>query len=79
MESRCHVGSVISYDTVTNLSWSVGVTAHTITTVIDKILSKPWDASESIGREVPLAVREEDCVECYNWEFGSFNKSLTKL
>lgn len=77
MESRCHVGSVISYDTVTNLSWSVGVSSHLIVTVIDKILSQPWDAAEAVGREVPMAVAEEDCVECYNWEFGDYNKSIT--
>jgi lipase ATG15 len=69
MESRCHLGKSIIYDTVSNSSWSVNVRTHGIVAVIERILSNPWPPSEEIGREVPEAVFEEDCVECYSWEW----------
>lgn len=72
METRCHMGKTIFYDTVSNLGWSVDVRTHGIVNVIDKILSSPWPPSVEEGREVPLAITEDDCVECYSWEFGNF-------
>ena len=62
MESRCHLGNIIEYDTVTNLSWSVRLTTHPIATVIDHVLSKPWPAAEEQGLEVPPMKRQDDCV-----------------
>jgi hypothetical protein len=62
MESQCHLGNIIEYDTVTNLSWSVRLTNHQITTVIDRILSKPWPPAEEQGLEVPAMKRQDDCV-----------------
>lgn len=59
---RCHLGNSIVYDTVSNLSWSVDVRTHGIVNVIDKILSVPWAPSQEIGREVPEAKYDEDCV-----------------
>ncbi|KAG1866228.1 alpha/beta-hydrolase [Suillus subluteus] len=72
METRCHQGKSIVYDTVSNLSWSVDIRKHGIINVIEEILGKPWQPSEDVGREVPPATAEEDCVECYSWEFGNF-------
>jgi lipase ATG15 len=62
MESQCHIGNVIEYDTVTNLSWSVRLTTHPIATVIENILSKPWAMAEELGLEVPPIKRQDDCV-----------------
>jgi len=62
MESRCHLGNIIEYDTVTNLSWPVRLANHPIVTVIDHILSKPWPAAEELGLEVPALKRQDDCV-----------------
>jgi len=59
---RCHTGKTIVYDTVSNLSWSVDVRTHPILTVIEKVLSEPWAPSVEMGREVPEATAEEDCV-----------------
>lgn len=59
---RCHLGKTIVYDTVSNLSWSVDVRTHGIVTVIEKILGEPWPPSVEVGREVPEAVPQEDCV-----------------
>lgn len=64
MESRCHLGNIIEYDTITNLSWSARLTTHAIATVIDNILSKPWTAAEEQGLEVPALTRQDDCVVC---------------
>ncbi|CCL99294.1 uncharacterized protein FIBRA_01310 [Fibroporia radiculosa] len=72
MESRCHLGLSIVYDTVSNLSWAVDIRTHGIVNVIEKILSQPWPPSVESGREVPQAKAEEDCVECFSWEFGDF-------
>ena len=64
MESRCHNGKSIVYDTISNLSWASDVRTHTIQTVIEKLLKDPWKAAEEKGRQVPEAVEEEDCVVC---------------
>jgi len=71
METRCHLGKTIVYDTVANLSWAVDVRKHGIVPVIG-ILSEPWSSSVELGREVPEPVPQEDCVECYSWEYGDF-------
>jgi len=62
MESRCHLGNIIEYDTVSDLSWPVRLTNHQIATVIDHILSKPWPPAEEQGLEVPPLKRQDDCV-----------------
>ena len=59
---RCHLGQTLLYDTVANLSWSVGVTHHSINVVVDTILGQPWLPAVEIGREVPVPISEEDCV-----------------
>ncbi len=62
MESKCHIGRSIVYDTVSNASWAVDIRTHTIVNVIEKLLATPWPPSVDVGREVPEAVPEEDCV-----------------
>ncbi|KAI6024735.1 alpha/beta-hydrolase [Pisolithus microcarpus] len=72
METKCHLGESIVYDTVSNLSWSVNIQNHGIVTVIENVLGKPWTACDGVSREVPIPKPEVDCVECYSWEFGDF-------
>jgi lipase ATG15 len=62
IQPRCHLGKTIVYDTVSNLSWSVDIRKHGIINVIEEILGKPWQPSEDVGRSVPPAAAEEDCV-----------------
>lgn len=62
MLDSCHLGNIIEYDTVTNLSWSVDVRTHAIAQLVDKVLSEPWAAAEELGREVPPMKRQDDCV-----------------
>ncbi len=60
LESRCHVGKIIKYDTVKKLGWRVNVQNHPINVVID-LLSREEDWEGA--RQVPQAVDEdEDCV-----------------
>ena len=59
LESKCHLGNVILYDTVTKLKWSVGIGNHAIRTVID-LLSKDFDPENGIS--VPIAESQKDCV-----------------
>ncbi|UOH80393.1 hypothetical protein LQV05_003045 [Cryptococcus neoformans] len=137
MESKCHTGETILYDTVRVKGWNVDVRTHRIEEVIDKVLRDPWPEDDGVeggdddegnmwrkaaeglyraanrvwatldgsavssddveawwgwgrrgpkkqpGEEdpgwekhggVPKPVSEEDCVDCYKWEFGEWNK-----
>jgi hypothetical protein len=40
LETRCHTGQVIRYDTVQKLGWSVDIRNHPIKIVLDRILSE---------------------------------------
>ena len=62
IKSSCHLGKSIVYDTVTNLTWPVDVRQHRIVNVIEELLSNPWPPSIDVGREVPQAKPEVDCV-----------------
>ena len=73
---RCHLGKSIVYDTISNLSWSSDVRTHTILTVIDKLLSDPWPPSVEVGREVPEAVPEEDCVVSFTIFGGTIQSNF---
>lgn len=77
MESKCHAGQSIVYDTARYLGWSVGVLPHRITQVMDELLSEDWDARvRRAGRTpaaglgaVPAPARETLCQDCSNWQF----------
>jgi hypothetical protein len=60
MESRCHLGKVGVYDTVSKLGWSVNTRTHAIKTVIDVVLKEDWDPEHGIS--VPVPEEEVDCV-----------------
>lgn len=62
LETRCHLGKSIVYDTVGQLGWRVDVRTHPIKQVITKVieLEESWED----GREVPVAREEVDCVVC---------------
>ena len=68
LETRCHLGKVIVFDTVGRLGWRVDVRKHVIRDVIENVLEyngnskgeKEWEWEE--GRKVPMAREETDCV-----------------
>lgn len=43
MESKCHAGKSIVYDTVGQLGWSSSLLSHRIVTLTDDILTEDWD------------------------------------
>ncbi|KAH9857151.1 alpha/beta-hydrolase [Lenzites betulinus] len=77
LETHCHLGKSIVYDTVGKLGWRVDVRKHVIkeviTHVIEAELDEGWEEDvDGRLREVPIARAEEDCIDCYKWEFGDF-------
>jgi len=80
MESRCHLGKSIVYDTVTRCNWPVDIRTHPIKVIIDRVLSVEWnippgalsEGKDSYDPPVPIAKPDKDCVECYSWKFGKF-------
>ncbi|KAF8635487.1 hypothetical protein AX17_003877 [Amanita inopinata Kibby_2008] len=71
LETQCHLGKSIVYDTVDKLGWRVDVRHHAIRDVIRKVLELE-DVEWVEGRDVPLAREEINCTECHKWEFGTF-------
>ncbi|TFK63238.1 alpha/beta-hydrolase [Pluteus cervinus] len=76
LETRCHLGKTIVYDTVERLGWYPDVRTHIIKDVIHRLLELE-DIDWGDGRDVPLAQEEEDCVDCWKWEFGEFKDHLS--
>ncbi|KAJ3790868.1 Alpha/Beta hydrolase protein [Lentinula aff. detonsa] len=86
MESRCHFGKLMRYDTVGKLGWRVGVQNHPISTVIENLLMEDWEKPGekigALGRETPELVDEDnDCPaqECMTWTFGNFRDDCSSL
>ncbi|KAF7981075.1 hypothetical protein HWV62_35560 [Athelia sp. TMB] len=75
MESRCHNGNVLRYDTVSEKGWSVRIGTHAITLVVEKLLSEDW----AEGKEVPDVSTEDDCVDCFNWEYGDYKSGASLI
>ncbi|KAF5369156.1 hypothetical protein D9757_011059 [Collybiopsis confluens] len=82
MESKCHLGKLMRYDTVGKLGWRVGVQNHPINTIVENMLSKDWeegDEKKGISRqETPEMVDEDaDCpaLECMTWTFGEYRNA----
>ncbi|KAK1230072.1 putative lipase atg15 [Marasmius sp. AFHP31] len=71
MESRCHLGKTIRYDTIGLLGWSSHVTNHGIKVVIDNVLNnETWAVPEPVPDE-------DDCwtTECVSWTFDEGKES----
>ncbi|KAF9448883.1 alpha/beta-hydrolase [Macrolepiota fuliginosa MF-IS2] len=97
LETRCHLGRSIVFDTVGKLGWYVDVRTHTIKAIIERLLedeevdwgeddddsggwlswiTRRWRKNvksfENHKRDVPEAHIEDDCIDCFKWEFGDF-------
>ena len=75
LETKCHLGKSIVYDTVGRLNWSVDVRTHPIKELINRVLEKDfwWE----FGRHVPRARAEEGCmVSC---EVGTLGREADVL
>ncbi|KAG5350761.1 hypothetical protein C0989_009351 [Termitomyces sp. Mn162] len=76
METGCHLGKTVRYDTVTKRNWGVSVSTHPIKFIIEKLLNEDWDPEN--GLEVPVAEAEKDCVDCFSWEYGDFKNATRR-
>lgn len=65
METRCHLGKSIVFDTVTKLGWKVDIRKHVIRDVITKVLEVE-DVEWEDGRDVPEAREEVDCIVSFS-------------
>jgi lipase ATG15 len=73
LESKCHTGQTILYDTVTVKGWSVDVRTHSIVQIINKVLADPWpvqddpDDGKSDKKEPQQGEGEEVEVAWADW------------
>ncbi|KAJ7754641.1 Alpha/Beta hydrolase protein [Mycena maculata] len=70
LESRCHTGQRILYDTVGRRGWAVDSRSHGIQLLIETLFNEDWDPEGCV--EVPGVDEETDCVDCPSWEYGDF-------
>lgn len=71
LETGCHLGKKIVYDTMKQYGWRSDVSKHTIREVITTVLEdeREWEP----GRQVPLAVEEdENCIVSYQISINLF-------
>ena len=61
MESRCHSGKTVLYDTVGKLGWASSVVTHRIITLTDDLLTEDWD------KKVEKAKGKGRTVETASW------------
>ncbi|EKM83324.1 hypothetical protein AGABI1DRAFT_34145 [Agaricus bisporus var. burnettii JB137-S8] len=90
METKCHLGEVIQYDTVGLLKWGVSISTHPIKVVLEQVLNAEWKgdgekggapASDVVPKPRRAAeVEGEDgvCMDCYSWEFGDFGNATKR-
>ena len=68
LESRCHLGQVVLYDTVRKLGWSVDIRNHGIKVIVDKLLAddSQWRSKDAETQEV---------LSMFQWGWGRKKKS----
>ncbi|KAF8352170.1 Alpha/Beta hydrolase protein [Amanita rubescens] len=74
METRCHLGKSVVFDTIGKKGWSADIRTHSIKTVIERLLNQDWDLENDLA--IPVAKQEDDCQDCDKWEFGQY-KNIT--
>ena len=60
LETGCHVGESIVFDTVTERDWSIDVRTHRIQSLIKNVLSEDWYANTRNGVNGTIGQREEE-------------------
>jgi lipase ATG15 len=60
LETKCHLGKTILYDTVKTLGWGADIRKHSINEVIHNVVEA--DVLWGFGQKVPRAREETDCV-----------------
>jgi lipase ATG15 len=70
LETKCHLGKTIIFNTIEKLGWKVDVRKHIVNEVVHMLERNDVEWEE--GREVPLAYAEVNCTDCHGWKFGNF-------
>lgn len=85
LESHCHAGMAIVYDTVGKLGWAPSLLSHRMEVLTTDLLASDWDTRTQhtstwarwLGAlpnkrqgAVPSAHYEAVCVDCGAWEYG---------
>lgn len=74
LETRCHTGQVILYDTVQKLGWSVDIRNHAIKVVLDRIFSEDGDWKPEFNEEIEEDGSEE-LIHVRRWGWWPGGKS----
>jgi lipase ATG15 len=67
-ESQCHSGKRCVYDTVGDKGWHLGINNHRLNVVIPDVL-EAYDTT-------PKCEADDECVDCYNWNFNASSNLL---
>lgn len=70
MESRCHAGDVVLYNTTYYLGWSENIVKHRIATLVDDLLTENW--GDRVRRERGKSVKKggSGTVSWWPWKGG---------
>lgn len=60
-EAQCHTGRRCVYDTVKDMNIGANIWRHRMVWVIENVLK--------FYNEIPPCVVDDECVDCYNWNF----------
>lgn len=60
LETRCHSGQSVVYDTVGRLGWSVDIRTHSIKPVIEQVLVEEWGVTPEQRRREEEGEKRED-------------------
>jgi len=70
LETRCHNGQVIRYDTVRQLGWSSNIQNHGIKVVIDRILADNADWKEEYNQDPADSQGDDGLLSLLRWGWG---------
>ncbi|SCZ98891.1 BZ3500_MvSof-1268-A1-R1_Chr3-1g05688 [Microbotryum saponariae] len=76
LESRCHTGESIVYDTVGRLGWSVDIRTHSIKPVIEKVLIPEWGVTEEQRKKEEEERKRKETCENRDGDKGDKEESV---
>ncbi|KAJ1937212.1 putative lipase atg15, partial [Linderina macrospora] len=68
LESKCHNGRLMVFDTVARRDWRLDIRHHRINEVIYMVF-EPWGLYDSEESLPTLEPEDNDCVDCGLWQF----------
>ncbi len=77
LESRCHTGQVILYDTVQKLGWSVDIRNHAIKVLVDRLFGEDAEWKPEFNEDTDKG-EGETLFNVLRWPFGWPGKKSQK-